>query len=302
MNLAGLDLNLLVVLDALIDTQSVGRAAARVGLSQPAASHALARLRRMFDDPLLVRTGAGMALTPRAESLKAPLAEALAQVRELFGEEAFDPATSRRRFVLMMPDLVVSIVMPVLLPRLEAAAPGVRLSIAPWRGPAMMTPDFARTVDLVASFVGDAFPGFQRVDFYRDRDVLAVRRGHPVGAGLGRLDAFKAARHVAVIGRGERADPVDDWLAELGIEREVVFAAPSYLQALQVAAASDLVAFVPSRLARSVGPGLGLEVVEPPVDPGFDQQYLYYPARLAVDPASIWLRGQLLATAADLPG
>jgi DNA-binding transcriptional LysR family regulator len=302
MNLAGLDLNLLVVLHALLDTQSVGRAAARVGLSQPAASHALARLRRMFGDPLLVRTGAGMALTPRAESLKAPLAEALAQVKGLFGEEGFEPATSRRRFVLMMPDLVVSIVMPLLLPRLEAAAPGVRLSIAPWRGPAMMTPEFARTVDLVASFAADAFPGFQRLDFYRDRDVLAVRRGHPVGAGLAEMDAFKAARHVAVVGRGERGDPVDAWLAEVGVRREVVFAAPSYLQALQVAAASDLVAFVPHRLARGVGPGLGLEVVEPPVDPGFDQQYLYYPARLAVDPASIWLRQQVLATAADLPG
>eukprot|EP01030_Chromulinospumella_sphaerica_P020735 gene20735-20660_t len=116
------------------------------------------------------------------------------------------------------------------------------------------------------------------------------------------MPAFLAARHVAVVGRGERGDPVDAWLAELGLAREVVFAAPSYLQALQIAAASDLVAFVPRRLARSVGPGLGLEVIEPPVDPGLDQQYLYYPARLAVDPASIWLRGQVLATAADLPG
>jgi len=273
-----------------------------VGLSQPAASHALARLRRMFDDPLLVRTGAGMALTPRAEALRAPLAGALASVTELFGEEAFEPATSRRRFVLMMPDLVVSILMPVLLPRLEAAAPGVRLAIAPWRGPAMMTPDFAREVDLVASFVADAFPGFRRLDFYRDRDVLAVRRGRPVGRGLADPAAFQAARHVAVVGRGERGDPVDAWLAEVGLRREVVFAAPSYLQALQVAAASDLVAFVPRRLALGVGEGLGLDLVEPPVDPGFDQQYLYYPARLAVDPASIWLRGQVLSAAADLPG
>src|SRR5882672_8389748 len=106
MNLASLDLNLLVALDALLAEASVGRAASRIGLSQPATSHALRRLREMIGDPLLVRVGARMELTPRAQSLRAPLADALEQLRGLFTPEGFDPAVSTRRFALMMPDLV----------------------------------------------------------------------------------------------------------------------------------------------------------------------------------------------------
>src|SRR5712671_6214856 len=100
MNLASLDLNLLVALDALVSEAHVGRAAKRIGLSQPAASHALRRLRELLDDPLLVRVGARMQLTPRARELRAPLAQALDQLRGLFVAERFDPATCKRRFAL----------------------------------------------------------------------------------------------------------------------------------------------------------------------------------------------------------
>ena len=128
MNLASLDLNLLVALDALVSEVHVGRAAGKVGLSQPAMSHALARLRDLVGDPLLVRVGPRMELTPRAQALRAPLAEALDSVRGLFVAESFDPATSRRRFVLMMPDLVADLLMPSLMARLSGA-PGVRLDL-----------------------------------------------------------------------------------------------------------------------------------------------------------------------------
>ena len=138
MNLAALDLNLLVALDALVSEAHVGRAADKVGLSQPAMSHALARLRDLMRDPLLVRTGARMQLTPRAEALRAPLAQALDQVRGLFVTERFDPLTSRRRFVLMMPDLVTDLIMPALMARL-AQAPDVRLDVTAWRAPATIT-------------------------------------------------------------------------------------------------------------------------------------------------------------------
>jgi DNA-binding transcriptional LysR family regulator len=108
MNLNSLDLNLLVALDALLSEANVSRAAMRIGLSQPAASHALQRLRDLIGDPLLVRTGARMELTPRAQALRAPLAQALDQVRSLFIADAFDAASSERQFRLMMPDLAVA--------------------------------------------------------------------------------------------------------------------------------------------------------------------------------------------------
>src|SRR5262249_14769904 len=111
MNLASLDLNLLVALDALVAEAHVGRAASRIGLSQPATSHALRRLRVISKAPLLVRVGARMQLTPRAEQLRAPLDQALERLRAVFVAESFDPATSTRRFALMMPDLVVDVIL-----------------------------------------------------------------------------------------------------------------------------------------------------------------------------------------------
>ncbi len=290
MNLAALDLNLLVALDALIAEAHVGRAAQRIGLSQPAASHALGRLRTLLGDPLLVRTGARMVLTPRAEALRAPLAEALDRVRGLFAAAGFDPATSIRRFVLTMPDLVVDAVMPPLVERVAVLASGVRLDVMPWPGPALVTDALAQTVDLAICCLGDALPGFRRQRLYADSDRLAVRRGHPVGPGLQRLDAFLAARHVAVIGAGRTEDMIDGWLREQGIQRRIALAVPSYMQALRMAAQTDLVAFVPSRLIAAFGHPLSLVEIMPPLDPGIDEQFLFYPARAQMDPASIWLR------------
>src|SRR5258708_2308246 len=205
MNLAALDLNLLVALDALLLEASVSRAAMRVGLSQPAASHALQRLRHVLGDPLLVRVGARMELTPRAQALRGPLAQALDQVRGLFISDDFDAGRSERHFRLMMPDLAVELLVPPLMKKLDAAAPGVRIDVVPWRGPAIFNAEFARTIDLVIS-IGDAFKGFHRQSLYTDRDALAVRRGHPIGAKLARREGFLNARHVAVVIRGQNAD------------------------------------------------------------------------------------------------
>jgi DNA-binding transcriptional LysR family regulator len=290
MNLAALDLNLLVALDALVSEAHVGRAAIRIGLSQPAASHALRRLREVLGDPLLVRAGGRMQLTPRAQALRAPLAQALEQVRGLFAADRFDAATSERRFALMMPDLVVDLIMPVLVEKVAAAAPGVRLDIAPWRGPGLMSADFARSIDLVIACTSEAYPGFHRQRLYTDSDALAVRRGHPVGARLGRLQPFLHARHVAVVGSGEREDMIDAWLRRKGLERRIALAVPSYLQALRMAARTDLVAFVPSRLIAALSGPLQLMRVNPPIDPGIDEQFMFHPTQAQVDPGSIWLR------------
>jgi DNA-binding transcriptional LysR family regulator len=294
MDLAKLDLNLLIALDALVSEAHVGRASLRIGLSQPATSHALRRLRAVFRDPLLVRVGARMELTPRALALRAPLALALQRLREIFVTESFDPATSRRRFSLMMPDLVADVILPPLIERLSVEAPTVRLDLAPWSGPATMTAELERSLDLVLSCTPDAYPGFHRQRLYADTDVLAVKRGHELGNRLRQLPAFLEARHVAVIGHGRREDMIDEWLHKEGVERRIALSVPSYLQALRIAARSDLVAFVPSRLIASFDDGHSLLMVRPPLDPGIDQQFLFYPTRAQVDPASIWLRSVII--------
>src|SRR5712675_2340775 len=299
MNLSALDLNLLVALDALLLEANVSRAAMRIGLSQPATSHALQRLRDVLGDPLLVRVGARMELTPRAQALRAPLAQALDQVRGLFVPDAFDAARSERPFRLMMPDLAVELLMPPLMEKVTRLAPNVRIDVVPWRGPAIFHAEFARTIDLVIS-IGDAFRGFHRQRLYIDSDALAVRRDHPAGAKLKKRDAFLAARHVAVVIRGQNEDLIDGWLRSKGIERRIALVVPGYIEALHVAARTDLVAFVPRRLIAALANPLSLITVTPPFDPGIDEQFMFYPTRAQMDPGSIWLRTLMLGIGREM--
>src|SRR6476646_5759898 len=289
MNLNSLDLNLLVALDALLLEANVSRAAMRIGLSQPAASHALQRLREVLGDPLRVRNGARMELTPRAQALRGPLAQALDQVRGLFIPDDFDAARSERQFRLMTP----------LMEKITKLAPHLRIDVVPWRGPAIFDAEFARTIDLVIS-IGDAFKGFHRQLLYTDSDALAVRRGHPVGSKLRRRDAFLNARHVAVVIRGRNEDLVEGWLRSNGIERHIALVVPGYIEALHVTARTDLVAFVPRRLIGALSKQLSLRTIAPPLDPGIDEQFMFHPTRAQMDPGSIWLRNIMLGIGREM--
>jgi DNA-binding transcriptional LysR family regulator len=299
MNLASLDLNLLVALDALLRESNVGRAAMRIGLSQPAASHALRRLRDVLGDPLLVRVGARMELTPRAQALRGPLAQTLEQVRGLFIPDVFDARQSDRHFRLMMPDLAVELLMPPLMKKLDSVAPGVQINVVPWRGPAIMTAEFARSLDMVIS-IGNAFNGFHRQLLYVDSDALAVRRGHPAASRLKTTDGFLKARHIAVVLRGQSEDLIDDWLRSKKLERQIALVVPSYIEALHVVARTDLVAFVPRRLIAALAQPLSLTIIAPPLDPGIDEQFMFTPTRAQFDSGSIWLRKIMLETGREL--
>ncbi len=240
-----------------------------------------------------------MELTPRAEALRAPLAQALDQVRGLFIPDDFDAARSERHFRLMMPDLAVELLMPPLMEKITKVAPNVTIDVVPWRGPAIFTPEFARTIDLVIS-IGDAFKGFHRQKLYTDSDALAVRRGHPVGTKLKKREAFLGARHVAVVIRGQSEDLIDIWLRGKGIERRIALVVPGYIEALHVTARTDLVAFVPRRLIGALSKQLSLATITPPFDPGFDEQFMFYPTRAQMDPGSIWLRNIMLGIGREM--
>ena len=231
--------------------------------------------------------------------MRSPLAQALDQVRTLFVADDFDAARSERHFRLMMPDLAVELLMPPLMEKVTKLAPNVTIDVVPWRGPAIITPEFARTIDLVCS-IGDAFKGFHRQRLYTDSDALAVRRGHPVGAGLKKREAFLAARYVAVVIRGQSEDLIDTWLRGKNIERRIALVVPGYIEALHVTARTDLVAFVPRRLIAALSGQLSLRTIDPPFDPGIDEQYLFYPTRAQMDPGSIWLRSLMLETGREL--
>jgi DNA-binding transcriptional LysR family regulator len=298
MNLAALDLNLLVALEALVEEASVTRAARRVSLSQPAMSHALKRLRALLHDPLLVRGAGRMQLTRRAEALREPLRDALTRVRDLLAAERFDPATSERTFRLRVADNACDLLLPPLLARLAQAGPGIRIELRPLLAgdDAFAT---AQEVDVAVACVPAAFPGFYRQRLFRDRDVCALRRGHPLARRLRAREPFLAARHVAVAPLG-REDPVDVWLREAGLRRAVVLTVPHYVQALHVAAQSDLVAVIPERLVRAYAATLKLRALPLPLDAGTFDEYLLHPARTHADPGGAWLRGVLKEVGAQL--
>src|SRR5205814_3976262 len=144
--------------------------------------------------------------------------------------------------------------------------------------------------------IGNAFTGFHRQRLYTDSDALAVRRGHPAAARLKRIETFLDARHVAVVIRGQSEDLIDIWLRPKGIERRIALVVPGYIEALHVAARTDLVPFVPRRLIGSLSKRLSLISVAPPLDPGIDEQFMFYPTRAQIDPGSIWLRKLMLET------
>ena len=290
-NLASVDMNLLVMLEALLDEAHVRRAGERVGLSQPAASHALARLRDLFADPLLVRIGTTMARTPKAEALRKPLADFVGSARAVLSMEQFVPQTSRRRFRIMLPDLVCNLLMPSVIERLSKTAPGIRVDLIPWRGPALLTDRALKEIDFFVTSQNREYPGFTKLSLYEDRDTLAVRAGNPGKRLLSTVEGFHAHQHVSVIGAGEARDELDEWLDKVGLQRTVVAAAPSHLLALRIAAATDLVAFVPRRFAAAHKTGMNLALVKPPIDPGVDVQNLFVPMRAVADDGAIWMRG-----------
>src|SRR5216683_5434649 len=290
MNLSAIDLNLLVALDALISEAHVGRAARKIGLSQPATSHALKRLRDLLSDPLLVRVGSRMELTPRAIGFRESLAETLQRVQTLLVADSFEPGESSRRFSVMMQDHIAHLIVPALVKRVHADAPGVRLDALPWRSPASVKAGRLQSVDLLFSCSTNEIAGFQKETLFTDTEVTVLHKGHPSAPRMKNLKAFLSARHVAVVGGGLTEDPVDTWLRQKGLARRIVLRVPSYLQALQAVAQTDLVAFVPKRLAESLARPLSLDVLRPPIDPGEYQEYLFYPRRARQDPSSIWLR------------
>jgi DNA-binding transcriptional LysR family regulator len=292
-NLAALDLNLLVALQALLEEESVGGAARRVGRSQPAMSHALSRLRSMLGDAILVRVGAGMQVTVRGEALRHPVRDALERVKELLAGDTFDPSRSQRTFRICVTDNASDLLLPPLLARLQRMAPSIRVEIQPWRGGFTNPTELARDVDAVIACIPDSFAGFHRRRLFRDRDACAVRKSHRAARPISKPEQFLNWKQVAVRPQGLFADPVDTWLKQEGLTRNVVLTVPHYLQALHVVARSDLIAVLPERLIRTYASQLNVSAMPVPLDVGSFDEYLLHPARTHTDTGCVWLRNVL---------
>lgn len=254
----------------------------------------------LFGDPLLVRVGTQMQLTGRGEALRYPVKDALSRVRDLLVSEKFDAASSTRTFRLFVADNASDLILPPLLKRLQQEAPKVSIRVQPGRESVMEPAQLARAVDVAIACVPNIFKGFYQQRLFTDRDACAVRRGHRVAKQLTNAGEFLRARHVAVIGREFTEDPVDTWLRQEGRERNIALTVPHYLQALHVAAQSDLIAVIPERLIRAYAGILNLDLMAVPLDVGTFDEYLLHPAPSHADPGCVWLRGVLKEIAKSL--
>jgi DNA-binding transcriptional LysR family regulator len=303
MDIRALDLNLLVALDALLAERNVTRAAARVHLSQSAMSAALARLRQMFGDPLLLRTARGMLPTARGAELVVPVRQVLDEIGRLVQPaRAFDPATARITFRIAASDYVEFAILPQLVDYLEAHATGARLAVR-----AM---DFARVgmqleageVDLAVLSAANVAPEMRSRPLYTERFVCVVRRDHPGAVERVSLDAFCALDHVLVsTSGGSFSAQTDETLAALGRARNVRLSVPHFLLVPEILSRSDMIAVLPERLAR--GYASRLAVMELPIDlPNFTIAAAWH-ERTHRDQALAWLREALanLLQADELP-
>lgn len=279
------DLNLLLALDALLAEQHVTRAARRIGLTQSSMSHALGRLRELFGDPLLVRAGRGMVLTPRAEALRDPLSRVLADVARLVRHEgSFDAASSTRSFVLLCPDLLAP-ALPELLAAMSAEAPHVRLEVRPLDASA----DLA-AADLALSRPRTDGPGLAMRRLGQLTWAVLARRDHPARRRFDR-EAWVRYPHVQVATGSGTPSVVDVAIARARLERRVGVTVPSFLMAPEVVARTDFFFTAPRELLRLLAKRLDLVLLDPPIAIDPVAVAVLWHERVEADPAHVWFRG-----------
>lgn len=306
MNLQSIDLNLLVVLEALVEECNVTRAAKRIGLSQPAMSNALARLRRTFDDPLLVRTAEGMVPTPAAQALIIPVRHALAHLREALEEKAvFDPTATERTFHLLTSDYAEITLVAPLLQTLRKNAGAIKLRIQRPRSvfEPPSTSSLADSFDLAVGFYPDALALDARLHsalLWEEQNICLVSAKHPTINGKLSLKQFAEAEHVALFYKPSGPGVVDTLLAQKGYTRKIAVQSPHFASLPFIVAGTNLIATVPERMAKPFARQLKLQVLPVPLDlPAFRLTLLWH-QRHHSDPAHRWLRQTLLETAARL--
>lgn len=303
-DLSRIDLNLLVVFEAVFAARHVGQAAERLNLTASAVSHGLGRLRRLLDDPLFLKSPKGVVPTARALELAEPVGEILARIRAVVATAApFDPATSTRRFTIGAPDATAAVLLAPLLAALKRDAPGIGVSLRQGL-PRPGTNDTARAWEPVLAALDardldiavvppDATPArFAGRVLYEEAFVIAGRRGHPYFDAPG-LVRFCAMRHLVVSLDGDPYGFVDSALAEKGLSRHVAVTVPNFMLALAVLAEGDLIAALPGSLVAMHGERFGLVAAPPPLALPVYAMRAIVPKVALMDAGVAWLYAQL---------
>lgn len=294
------DLNLLVLFEAVYEARHVGRAAQRLNLTPSAVSHGLRRLRELLGDPLFLRTPRGVTPTARADELAVPIADVLSRLRGMLaGIQPFDPATAKRRFVIGAPDGAIAVLVLPVLSATRRDAPGIDLSLMQvLPPPGVLTPTGAWAPLLdglesgsfdVAVLPVDKVPArFASRKIYEDEFVVATRKGHPF-ARRPTLNAFCAMDHLLVSQSGNAHGFVDALLEQKGLARRVVITVPNFMMALALVSESDLIAALPRRLVASQGKRFQLSMAPLPLQRAPDAIRAVVTKAGLQDPGIEWL-------------
>jgi DNA-binding transcriptional LysR family regulator len=300
MHIADLHLNQLRLVDALARNSNLSEAAEEIGLTQSAASHALARLRGQLQDPIFVRTSGGMRPTPYGKRLASSVAGALQTLRAgLDRHPDFEPATSTRTFNVIMSDVSQLLYLPRRVQRLSREAPGVALRVRPLPAKAPHLILESGEVDLAVGAFSRLIAGCRQKRLYRERYVCVVRQDHPRFAQGMSVEAFRGVPQALVDPRGYVHERLDAWLAQQKVPRSVKLHVPYFVPLPLVIAGSDLLVIMASRVAKTYAEMLPLRILPPPVKlPAYDTR-LFWHERFHRDPANRWLRNLYLELFGD---
>lgn len=291
MQLRDVDLNLLVVFNQLLVDKRVSTVADNLGITQPAVSNALKRLRTLLQDELFLRTGGGMEPTPLALQLAEPVAYALGTLHSALNQGAtYDPGTSTRTFTLAVTDIGEIYFLPALMQAVTESAPHTRISTVRNTAASLKEDMEAGRVDLAIGLIPQLQAGFFQRRLFKQRYVCMYRRGHPADGRSMTVELFQSLEHVVVVSAGTGHGEVDTLLDRAGVRRNVRLVVPHFVAVGHILRSTDLIATVPERLAMRCLEPFDLVSVSPPVPLPEIAIRLFWHARYHRDPANRWLR------------
>ena len=296
MHISRVDLNLFIVFEAIYAEGSVTRASLKLNLTQPAISHALKRLRVMFEDPLFVRQGHLMVSTPLARSIIEPVRHSLRGFEVTLNKlNRFDPASTEKEFTLALRDVLESTVLPPLMVALEREAPHARVAAVQVDRRELEGELQAGTLDCAIDVLLPLAPDIRHTRILADRTLVVARRGHPrLQSGI-TLEQYLAEEHILASSRRKGPGIEDFELSRLGMQRKIRLRCQHYFAACRVVSQTDLLLTMPERYARVANQQFDNQLLPLPLEmPAWDV-YLYWHANVEDDPANRWLRERLTA-------
>jgi DNA-binding transcriptional LysR family regulator len=301
MNLSGIDLNLLVVFDALMTERQVTRAGERLGLSQPATSNALARLRNLTKDELFVRSSGKLHPTPVAIALAQQIQPALGQIQTaLSPTQPFDPMTSDRVFSIGMSDYVEFVLLPPLLEKLETIAPHVKIQVRSGNREQRLALLDSGEIDLMCGLFANKVDWHEKQLLFQEQFVCVCRQDHPTIGDTLSLEEYVNADHLLVSVQEDRVGRVDFLLAQQNLTRNIAVSTPHFLVAPTVLARTNLIATLVERVAREFTPALNLKILPCPLPLKGFPVFMRWHQSMRDRATNSWLRGIIAEVAMNV--